>query len=192
MNLQIVFKRFSLLKRYFPIIIVILAILSLVYGRLHPTIQLVNVKVPVIKEVEVLKKIYVPVVQIRVIEKERVVEVLKLPEWVSNDSEIQVLTAGKVVPYVGHTQVTSLINTQTGEGSLIETQLLLSPFAFENVLSVGVGYGLRGWEENYSFRTEWEFMRIGKLRIELFGEVNTRPEGVIGIMGKVELFSTRR
>lgn len=130
------------------------------------------VQVPVIKEVEKIKTVSVPgPKQIVTIEKEKIVEKLKLPAWFSADKNEQAIAAGKIPAYEGDTNIIATLNTDTGVGKLIMKQepLGIVGFANDKRLYAKAGYSTNQ-EAQITVGGEWHFIRVGSIKAGVFGE----------------------
>jgi len=174
------------------IIAIILAALALAaavvawYRDQHPAVisRTEYVKVPEIKTVTKIKTVKVPVKEVVTIEKEVVVEKLKLPDEVAKDENKQVITTGEVTPYEGKTNVVAVLDTKTGESKLIAKQQPVPFIDFENKKEIGVRYGAtikNGMEADIYGR--WDFLRIGNVHLGVYGEANTSGDAkaMVGI-----------
>ena len=141
---------------------------------------------PQIKVVTKIKRVEVPGPErITTIEKEVVVEKLKLPDWIKNDVNKQVIATAEIAPYEGKTNAAAILDTKTGQSEIIAKQVPLSLFGFENKkeLGVRVGYSTDEWEMRSTVFGRWQFARIGNVHLGIYGEANSRGEGV----GQLEL-----
>jgi len=93
------------------------------------------VKVPEIKEVIKYKTVKVPVKEVVTYEKEKVVEKLKLPDWIIKDENKQVITTGEIKSYRGKTDVVTVLDTKTGESEMIAKQRPLPFIGIDATLS---------------------------------------------------------
>jgi hypothetical protein len=86
--------------------------------------------------------------QIVTVEKERVVEKLKLPDAIAKDRDKQVVATAEVVPYAGKTDAVALLDTRTGQAEIELKQEPLPFFGLENGKEVGAraGVGFHGPE----------------------------------------------
>lgn len=146
------------LKKYGPWAIALLMVVAAALGwyRPAPKPQKEYVQVEKQKIVEKIQRVEVPVERVVVVEKVKVVEKLGLPDWIKQDQDTQVLAAGIVPAYRGETSIVSLIDTKTGEGSIIQQRRTLPFFEFLNEKEVGAiyGTGIAAW-------ATWTFVRVG-------------------------------
>jgi hypothetical protein len=168
------------------IFVLSLATISALYawysGRNKPPVsQIEYIKVPEIKETIKIKKVEVPGPErIITIEKEIVVEKLKLPDWVKTDANKQVIATAEIAPYEGKTNAAAILDTKTGASEIIAKQVPLSLFGFENKKEIGVrvGYSTDEWEMRSTVFGRWSFARIGNIHLGIYGEANSRGEGI--------------
>jgi hypothetical protein len=137
-----------------------------------PVSQIEYVKVPEIKEVIKVKRVEVPGPErIVTVEKIKIVEKLKLPEWFATNTDEQAIATGEVQPYEGKTNVVATLNTKTGVGGIIAKQEPLSFVGFSNDKEL---YAKAGYSTNTELQVtigaEWRFVRIGKIKVGVFGE----------------------
>ena len=163
------------------------AISSWFAGRFtFPVSQTEYIKIPEIKTVVKIKHVEVPGPErIITIEKEVVVEKLKLPDWIKTDINKQVIATAEIAPYEGKTNAAAIMDTKTGQSEIIAKQMPLSLFGFENKKELGVriGYSTDEWNTRSTVFGRWQFMRIGAMHLGVYGEANSRGEGV----GQLEL-----
>ncbi len=136
------------------------------------------VEVPKIKTVTKIKTVKVPgPTQIVTVEKEVVVEKLKLPEWVKTDEDKQVIATAEVPPYAGKTEAVAVIDTKTGESQIIAKQAPLPLFGFENKKELGIRAGINLKDEaEGGIYGRWSFLRVGNLHLGAYGEANSRGD----------------
>ncbi len=124
-----------------------------------------------IKEVEKIKVVKVPgPTQIVTVEKEKIVEKLKLPDEIVTNPDVQITATAQVPPYEGTTNAIATMDTKTGQGTIQLKQEPLPLFAFENKKEVGIrgGVGLHGKQVDIYGR--WTFARVGKVHVAAYGE----------------------
>jgi len=144
------------------------------------------VKVPEIKEVIKIKRVSVPGPErIITIEKEVIVEKLKLPDWVKTDANKQVIATAEIQPHDGITNAAAIMDMKTGASEIIAKQLPPAFMAFENKKELGmrVGYSTDEWSMRSTVYGRWSFARIGKVHLGLYAEANSRGEGI----GQIDL-----
>lgn len=131
------------------------------------------------KVVTKIKRVEVPgPTKIVTIEKQVIVEKLKLPDWVKNDPNEQAIAAAEIEPYEGKTDAVALLNTKSGSGQIIVKQQKLPFIGLENHGEVGarpIAYSAQhGWEAG--MHGSWRFLRVGSVHTEVFGEVKGYKE----------------
>lgn len=137
-----------------------------------PTSRVEYIKVPEIKEVIKLKRVEVPGPErVVTIEKVKIVEKLKLPDWFKQDEDKQAIASAVIAPYKGKTNVVGIIDTKTGVGDIIAKQEPLPFMGFENEKEI---YGKIGYstEKNpqITIGGRWLFGRVGNVKIGVYGE----------------------
>ena len=134
---------------------------------------------PQIKVVEKIKRVNVPgPVQIVTVEKQVVVEKLKLPAWISGDVNEQVIATAEIPPYAGKTNAAAILNTSTGKGDIVAKQVPLPLFGFESVKEIGIRGGIDEKAElEGDVYGRWDFLRVGNVHVGAYVEGNTRGEG---------------
>jgi hypothetical protein len=127
---------------------------------------------PQVKIVEKIKRIEVPVEKIITIEKEVVVEKLKLPDWIKNDANKQIIATAEIDPYEGKTNTAALFDTKTGVGEIIAKQQSMPLFGLENKKGIGIRYGyntaVNGMVPEVYGR--WDFLRVGNIHTGIYAE----------------------
>ena len=136
-----------------------------------PISKIEYIKVPEIKETVKIKRVEVPVEKIVTLEKTVVVEKLKMPDWFKADTNKQAIASATVPPYEGKTSAVAVIDTKTGIGEIVVKQepLNLVGFANDKQLYLKGGYSTNA-EMQITVGGEWKFVRIGKLKMGVFGE----------------------
>jgi hypothetical protein len=137
---------------------------------------------PEIKETVKIKRVEVPGPEkIITIEKEKVVERLKLPDDIGKNPDKQIVATAVVEPYEGKTNAVAVMDTKTGEGSISVKQEPLPTFAFKNEKAIGgrAGYvsDKDGIRQQVDFYGHYTFLRVWRVHVGVYGEVNSRPEG---------------
>ena len=158
------------------LIAVIAAIVAWYWPRPQLTITNVEyVQVPQIKVVTKIKTVKVPgPTEIVTIEKEVVVEKLKLPEWIKTDENKQIIATAEIPPYKGKTDAVAILDTKTGASQIVAKQVPLPLFGFENDKEIGMraGVNLKGGTETGIYG-RWSFLRVGSFHVGAYGEANT-------------------
>ncbi len=158
-----------------------------------PVSQIEYVKIPEIKEVIKIKKVEVPGPErIVTVEKIKIVEKLKLPEWFATNADEQAIATGEVQPYEGKTNVVATLNTKTGVGNIIVKQEPLSFAGFVNDKEIYIKGGyMTSREVEITGGGRWLFARVGSLKIGGYAEArgqfatdenNTAGQAAAGIM----------
>lgn len=143
-------------------------------------------KPPEPKEVIKIKRIEVPGPErIVTIEKQVVVEKLKLPDWIKTDVNKQVIATAEIVPYEGKTNAAAILDMKTGQSEIIAKQVPLSLFGLENKKEIGVrvGYSTDEWKTRSTVYGRWSFARIGAMHMGIYGEANSSGAGI----GQIEV-----
>lgn len=139
--------------------------------------QYVEVEKP--RYVEKVKRVIVPVEKVVTLEREKVVEKENLPDWLKNATEQVILAVGDVRPYAGKTRVISLLNTKTGEGSLIQRQLPLSFVELKRDLRLSAGWDFIAHQPIGNI--EFTFLRISRVNLKVEGGFLGRPYGGVEV-----------
>lgn len=162
--------------------VALLAFAAALWNWYHPRVrELVRdhyETVPVEKKVEKIKRVTVPGPErIVTIDKTVIVEKLALPAAVASDPVKQVIANADLPPSEGGISTVTVLDTRTGESTIIAKEKPLPFLAFLNSGEVGVRYGVttaagqQGW-----LHGRWEFLRVGAIRLYTGGEISTRPE----------------
>ena len=161
---------------------------SLVYFHFKkpPTVnQQAYTPAPEIKEVVKIKRVEVPVEKIITIEKEKIVEKLKLPDEIGKNPDKQIVATAVVEPYDGKTNAVAVVDTRTGEGSISVKQEPLPVVEFLNKKEIGGRgvYSLRDGQakQQIDLYGRWTFLRVWKVHMAVYGETNSGPEGKAGV-----------
>ncbi|PKN36614.1 MAG: hypothetical protein CVU62_13935 [Deltaproteobacteria bacterium HGW-Deltaproteobacteria-2] len=117
---------------------------------------------------------------IDVLDKDEAVKKLKINDPVKSDKNKQITTTAEIQPYDGKTSVISVLDTSTGMSEIIAKQEPLSFFGFENKkeLGVRVGYSTDEFEMRSTVFGRWQFLRVGNFHLGVYGEANSRGEGI--------------
>lgn len=171
------------------VLVVLLMAGSWVYNWYKPA-PLVNpvqfTPAPPIKGTESIKIITVPgPVQIVTVEKEKIVEKLKLPDEIAKNPDLQVTSTATVAPYEGKTDAIAVMNTRTGESEIQIKQEPLPFFQFLNKKEIGVRAGIAtsvkndvpGMQYHGVLYGRWTFLRVAGAKVAAYVEGNTNPEG---------------
>jgi hypothetical protein len=141
---------------------------------LNPTTYVTAPKIQVVTKI---KEVKVPgPTQIVTIEKQVLVEKLKLPDWIKNDADEQAIATAAIEPYKGTTNAVALLNTKTGVGQIVAKQEPLSLFGFVNEKEIGIRAGINKSEQEITVYGHWNFARVGKVNIGMYAEGNTHGD----------------
>jgi hypothetical protein len=133
---------------------------------------------PSIKEVERIKVVTVPgPTQIITIEKEKVVEKLKLPDEIAKNPDKQVVATATIAPYEGDTHAVAVMDTKTGQGSILVEPQPLSLFAFENRKEIGIRGGIGTEGKQGDLYGRYTFLRVGHFHASAYGEIAASEKG---------------
>jgi len=165
-------------------VLLLLAVSSSVYfwfaGQRAPAISKKEyVPAPQIKTVEKIKRVEVPGPErIVTIEKQVIVEKLKLPDWVKSDENKQVTATAEIQPYEGKTNAVSVLDTKTGISEIIAKQVPLPFVALINdkELYAKIGYSTSR-ETKVSVGGRYLFGRLGKIKVGFYGEGQAAADG---------------
>ena len=142
----------------------------------------VLVEVPQIKEVTKIQRIKVPIKEVQVIEKTKLVKEVELPEWVKRDANQQVIATGRVMPERdrGEVEAVTTLNTQTGESQMLMRQKDRALFGLPNEKEIGLGYGINSkGQTGVTIYGRWDVLRIGSVVIHAYGEANQNGDARI-------------
>lgn len=140
-------------------------------------------KAPPIKTVTKIKLVEVPgPTKIVTIEKQVIVEKLKLPDWFKNSPDEQAIASAEVAPYKGKTNAVALLNTQTGVGQILVKQEPLPLFGFVNDREIGVrgGVNIKGVIESTVYG-RWDFVRVGSVHVGVYGDASTTGDARVQV-----------
>jgi len=137
-----------------------------------PVSQTEYIKVPEIKEVIKVQKVEVPGPErIVTVEKVKIVEKLKLPEWFATNTDEQAIATGEVQPYEGKTNVVATLNTKTGVGGIIVKQ---KPLPFAGFINDKEIYVKGGYTTSKEIEVigggRWLFARVGSIKVGGYAE----------------------
>jgi len=133
---------------------------------------------PEIRIVEKIKRVEVPVEKIVVVEKQVIVEKLNLPDWIKKNANEQVVATAVIEPYDGDMNVASVINTQTGVGTIVTTPVPMSLISLEHKKDIYVraGYDTH-LETQVSLGGRYKFLRVTNIHLGVYGEISNRQSG---------------
>lgn len=137
---------------------------------------------PEIKEVVKIKRVEVPGPEkIITIEKEKVVEQLHLGDEIGKNPDKQIVATAVIPPHEGDTNAVAVMDTRTGEGSISIKQEDPPLFAFQNKKEIGGRFGYvtdeSGVKQVVDAYGRWTVLRVWRVHVGIYGEVNSRPEG---------------
>lgn len=136
--------------------------------------------VPQIKEVVKIKRVAVPVEKVIVVEKEKAVKALQLPDEVAKDEKKQVIATAEVEPYEGKTDVVAVLDTGSGEATVLARRKPLPFFDVINKKEIGIRYGIssaQGQEAQVFAR--WTLVRVGAVYGAVYGEISQKPDAQV-------------
>lgn len=174
-------KLISLLK-YIAVFIFLLAGIAGAYSWYWPEVRIVErwreAEAP--KVITKIKKVEVFVDKIIVIEKEKVVEKLKLDVKPSDE----ILAVAEIPPYEGKTSVAAIFDKTTAETKINYRQEPLPFISFENqkefYLKAGYALSNRGLGYNVEVGGEWKFLRVANFHLGLFGQADINQNIFVG------------
>jgi hypothetical protein len=117
------------------------------------------------------------------LEKKVVVEKLKLPDWIKDDINKQVIADADIQPYEGITNAAAILDTQTGVGSILQKRMPIPLFGLESKVRVGGRYGFSSHDNNLSGEgyASYSFLRIGKIHFAGYTEAGRDFKGMVDI-----------
>lgn len=128
----------------------------------------------------------VKVPAVKVLKKADIYKKVKVPPEVIVNPQKQITAVVDVPASKAGTEVTSVIDTDTGETEIYYAEKPLPFFAFENEKRVGVGYQVvTNGDQEVKVYAEYTFARIGKTHVSIYAEVynNTRKLNPVGKAG---------
>ena len=139
-----------------------------------------------IKEIIKIKRVEVPGPErIITIEKEKIVEKLKLPDEIAKNPDKQVIATAVIPPHEADTNAVAILDTRTGEGSISVKQEDPQLFAFLNKKEIGGRFVYAGDPDGIKQQLDlygrWTFLRIHKFYVGMYGETNSGPQGKAGL-----------
>jgi hypothetical protein len=156
--------------------VLLLALMSATYAwyaekNKPPASKVEYIKVPEIKEVIKIKRVEVPIEKIVTIEKQVLVEKIKMPDWFKTDTNKQAIATAVIPSYEGNSNAIAVIDTSNGIGEIVVKQEELSFAGFTNAKQI---YGKVGYSTNQETQVivgaDWRFARVGKIKVGVFGE----------------------
>jgi hypothetical protein len=175
-----------MLSKIIPWILSVIALIAIASATVawykaqnqKPVSTVEYIKVPQIKTVTKIKEVKVPgPTQIITVEKEVVVEKLKLPDWIKTDENKQVVATAEIAAYKGKTDAVAILDTKTGASEIVAKQVPLPLVGFENDKELGLraGVSLKGSTE-VGVYGRWSFLRVGNIHLGVYGEANTNSD----------------
>lgn len=174
--------------------LLLLALSSMAWNWYHPKINNVPydryIQVPVEKKVETIRRVTVPgPVRIVTIEKKELAKELDMP-WLMDDShpapipgkaeDLQPVANANVPPSAGGMSAVAVTNTETGDTAIVFKEKPLPLFGFPSDAEVMARYGLSAKDGNVgNVAGRWQFLRVGKIRIGAYGEIDSRTDGKV-------------
>jgi hypothetical protein len=156
--------------------VLLLALMSATYAwyaekNKPPVSKVEYIKVPEIKEVIKIKRVEVPIEKIVTIEKQVLIEKIKMPEWFRTDTNKQAIATAVIPAYEGNTNAVAVVDTQTGAGEIVvkQEELSLVGFANDKQIYAKAGYSTNV-ETQVTLGAEWKFIRVGKIKVGAFAE----------------------
>jgi hypothetical protein len=170
----------------FVIIILMLAFVSMFFAwyketNKKPINTVQYVTVEKIKKVDKIKKVFVPIEKIQVVEKPILVKKVDgLPDWFTSNPDEQATASADLDRTEGGYEVLSTMNTKTGIGNIIAKEKKRSLFAFVNKkrIGAGIGYTSKDFQQVITGFAEWDFFRVGNIHTTFYGEVNSQSEAI--------------
>jgi hypothetical protein len=101
-----------------------------------------------------------------------------LPESVKRDKDKEVTAVTTVPEHDGDTTVIAVIDTDTGETTLETRRERPSFFELSNIKTIGLRYDINRRGTLYG---SYEFLRAGKLHMEVYAEINSENRAYAGI-----------
>ncbi|MBZ0158380.1 MAG: hypothetical protein K8I29_19455 [Alphaproteobacteria bacterium] len=164
-------------------ILVVLVTVVALYSWFRPVpvvTEKVFTPVPQVKEVVKIKRVAIPVEKVIVVEKEKAVEALKLPDEIAKDEKKQVIATGEVDPYEGKTEVVTVLDTGSGEASVLARRKPLPLFDVIGKKEIGIGYEVSSaGGQGAAVFGRWTLVRVGAIYGTVSVEMNQRPEAKI-------------
>lgn len=157
------------------LIVLLILILGSAYAYEHffkpPIVKTEWKEVSKIKEVIKVKTVRVPVKEIVVLNKQELNKKFPQPQEIVNDAKKQVIATGEIEPYEGKTDVEAVINTESGESTMISKQRPLPFFAIESKKEIGIGVGISSKGIDGELYAQYSFLRTGKVHWKGYGEI---------------------
>jgi hypothetical protein len=181
-------KAYNGMTKHFDVVHIILIIIAVicitsigwnVFKPANPVTPSGFVGPPEIRETRTIDRILMPgPVQIVTIEKQVIVDRLKLPDTFKNNTSLQAISTADLKPTKAGYEVVGTINTKTGVGGILAKEKERSFFGLPSNLSVGARYGLlTDGKQEAQVYGKYQPLRVGNTYLGVYGEVNSKPEG---------------
>ena len=135
---------------------------------------------PESKQTKGIDRILIPgPVQIVTIEKQVIIEKLKLPDSFKNNSSAQAISSADLQPSKSGYTVVGTIDTKKGTGGILAKEKERSWMGLPGNLSIGTRYGITtdlGRQEAVVYG-KYQPVRFGDIYMGIYGEANSKPEG---------------
>jgi hypothetical protein len=160
------------------VVIAIVAIVSAVYSYYKdetPITETVYTQLPQ-KTLVTIREVEIEVEKVVVLEKEKIVEKLVLPTYISEAEDKQVIGVVEVPKHQGKTSIVAVMDTDTGKTEFHAKKLRRPFFEFTNDKELGARYGY-----NSSLAQEaivygrWTFVRMANFHLSLYAETTSEP-----------------
>lgn len=162
--------------------ILALALISLAVNRFWPkpapapTTYTAAAPIPAVANVPTVE---LPPQRVVVLVKQEAIKKLPdLPPEIKNDPKQQITATADIPPSPNGGSAVAFINRTTGRSGIIYKAKPQPLIGFPSDITVGVRYGVttRAPGQEGQLYGKWDFFRVGKAYLGMYGEVNTRPE----------------
>lgn len=118
-----------------------------------------------------------PVQRVVVLVKQEAVKALKPPPEITGNPSAQITATAAIPPSPHGGSAIAYINTSTGRSNIVYKAAPQPLFGFPSDVTTGVRYGVTT-NDAYQGQlyAKWDFLRIGKAFLGVYGEVTTRPD----------------
>jgi hypothetical protein len=165
------------LKAYAPWVIIVLILAAWLYSWYKPDGTGEFVQPPVV-EIETEVAECVPVIHYV---KAKAIKEDIVPESVKTDPGKEVTAVATVPEHKGETTVVAVIDKDTGLTTLDMRQERPSLFALESVKTLGLRCNVTKACNEVTLYGSYEFLRIGALHLEAYGQVDSESQAYVGI-----------
>jgi len=154
---------------------------SLAYTWLRPQKIIVEKEYVKLDPVIKTKIVEVPIEKIKILEKSQVLKKIELPATIIENPNKQITTTGVVGKHGAETDVVSIIDLKNGESELYAKKRPLPFFEILSEAEIGVRYGLTTYKTGQEgcIHGRYNFVRLDKFYLGVYGEGNTRPEAKV-------------